>query len=318
MEAGPFRLSVVIPVYNGASTIGPLVDRLLAELGATYALEIVLVEDGSTDDSVSVCRALATRHREVVFVGLARNFGEHNAVMAGLRRATGQAVVTMDDDFQNPPQEVVRLIEKLRAGFDVVFARYEQKQHSSFRNVGSWFNNAVATAMLDKPYELYLSSFKAMNRFLVDEITSYRGPFPYIDGLVLRTTRHWATETVAHEPRAVGRSNYTFRRLVRLWLAMFTNFSVLPLRVASMTGFVCAAVGILAAIAFGIERLENPELPLGWASVIVTVLVVSGVQLVALGTIGEYLGRLFLSSNGTPQFVVREQTLRDERSDEKR
>jgi glycosyltransferase involved in cell wall biosynthesis len=315
MEAGPFRLSVVIPVYNGASTIGPLVGRLLAELGASYALEIVLVEDGSADDSAAVCRGLADEHPEVVYVGLARNFGEHNAVMAGLRRATGEAVVTMDDDFQNPPQEVARLVEKLRSGSDVVFARYERKQHSPFRNVGSWFNNAVATAMLEKPYDLYLSSFKAMNRFLVDEITSYRGPFPYIDGLVLRTTRHWATETVVHDARAVGRSNYTLRRLVRLWLSMFTNFSVLPLRVASITGFVCAAVGIVAAIAFGIERIDNPGLPLGWASVIVTVLVVSGVQLVAIGTIGEYLGRLFLSSNGTPQFVVREQTVRERRDE---
>jgi undecaprenyl-phosphate 4-deoxy-4-formamido-L-arabinose transferase len=302
----PFRLSVVIPVYNGARTIGPLVERLRSELGATYALEIVLVDDGSADDSRAVCRALAEQHPAVVFVGLARNFGEHNAVMAGLRSASGDAVVTMDDDFQNPPQEVSRLVEKLRSGFDVVFSRYERKQHSPFRNAGSWFNNAVATAMLDKPYDLYLSSFKAMNRFLVDEITAYRGPFPYIDGLVLRTTCHWATETVAHDARAVGRSNYTLRRLVRLWLAMFTNFSVLPLRVASMTGFLCAAVGIVLSIAFGIERLEHPDLPIGWASVIVTVLVVSGVQLVALGTIGEYLGRLFLSSNGTPQFVVRE------------
>lgn len=318
MEAGPFRLSVVIPVYNGASTIGPLVGRLISALGATYALEIVLVEDGSADDSAAVCRKLAAAHSEVVFVGLARNFGEHNAVMAGLMRARGQAMVTMDDDFQNPPEEVARLVEKLREGFDVVFARYERKRHSPFRNVGSWFNNAVATAMLDKPYDLYLSSFKAMNRFLVDEITRYRGPFPYIDGLVLRTTRHWATETVAHEPRAVGRSNYTLRRLVRLWLAMFTNFSVLPLQLASMTGFLCAAVGIVAAIAFGVERLEHPDLPIGWASVIVTVLVVSGVQLVALGTIGEYLGRLFLSSNGTPQFVVREQTAREEPGREER
>ncbi len=309
----PYRLSVVIPVYNGAATIGPLVGRLKAALAGAYALEIVLVDDGSADDSARVCRALATEHPEVVFVGLARNFGEHNAVMAGLRKSTGDAVVTMDDDFQNPPEEVVRLVERLRTGVDVVFARYEQKRHSPFRNLGSWFNNLVATAMLHKPYDLYLSSFKAMNRFLVDEATRYQGPFPYVDGIVLRTTRHWATETVAHEPRAVGRSNYTLRRLVRLWLAMFTSFSVLPLRVASISGFLCAAGGVIAAIAFGLEKIDNPALPIGWASVIVTVLVVSGVQLVALGTIGEYLGRLFLSSNGTPQFVVREETTRERR-----
>jgi polyisoprenyl-phosphate glycosyltransferase len=301
-----YRVSIVIPVYNGASTIGPLVERLRADLAASYDLEIVMVDDGSADSSASVCRDLCARFPELVFVGLARNFGEHNAVMAGLRNTTGDAIVVMDDDFQNPPSEVRRLVEALQGGVDVVFSRYDVKHHSSFRNLGSWFNNVVASAMLDKPVGLYLSSFKAMNRFLVDQVIRYAGPFPYIDGIVLRTTRHYATVTVEHQARAVGRSNYTLRRLVRLWLAMFTNFSVLPLRIASVTGFLCAGLGLLAAIEFTVEKIVDPAIPLGWASVMCTILLVSGVQLVALGTIGEYLGRLFLSDNGTPQFVVRE------------
>jgi undecaprenyl-phosphate 4-deoxy-4-formamido-L-arabinose transferase len=300
------RVSLVIPVFNGARTLRPLVARLLEELAERHDLEIVLVNDGSEDDSAALCRELARTDPRVRFVNLARNFGEHNAVMAGLRYAGGECAVILDDDFQNPPSEVTKLVEKLAEGFDVVFARYEKKQHPWFRNLGSRFNNTVASVMLGKPRDLYLSSFKALNRFLIDEITRYTGPYPYVDGLVLRATRSWATVLVRHDPRADGPSNYTFGRLVRLWLNMFTNFSILPLRVASLAGLVFALLGLALAVGFVVEKLRHPDLPAGWASLAVIVLTISGVQLFALGMIGEYLGRLFLQDNGTPIFVVRE------------
>jgi undecaprenyl-phosphate 4-deoxy-4-formamido-L-arabinose transferase len=300
------RVSLVIPVYNGARTVGPLVERLRKELAGAHELEIVLVNDGSQDDSAGVCRELARSDPRVRFVNLARNFGEHNAVMAGLRFASGECAVILDDDFQNPPSEVTKLVEKLAGGYDVVFARYERKQHSWLRNLGSRFNNAVASVMLGKPRDLYLSSFKAVNRFVIDEITRYAGPYPYVDGLILRATRNWATELVRHDPRAEGPSNYTLGRLVGLWLNMFTNFSILPLRVASLAGLVFALLGLVLAVGFVVEKLRHPELPAGWASLAVIVLTISGVQLFALGMIGEYLGRLFLQDNGTPIFVVRE------------
>lgn len=305
---GPPRLSIVIPVYNGARTIGPLVERLFEHLAARYELEVVLVNDCSpADDSADVCRALAVRRAPAVrFVNLAKNFGEHNAVMAGLNHCTGDCAVIMDDDFQNPPGEVAKLVDKLRAGYDVVFASYAKKEHHWFRNLGSRFNNAVASVMLKKPKDLYLSSFKAIDRFTIDQVIRYRGPFPYLDGLILRVTSNWATEPVAHDPRAEGRSGYTLRKLVRLWLNMFTNFSILPLRIASLCGFVFAIVGFGCALEVVIERLRNPELPIGWASTLSVLLVVGGVQLFALGMIGEYLGRIFLQDNGSPQFVVRE------------
>lgn len=221
------RLSVVVPVYNGARTVGPLVERLHEHLASRYELEVVLVNDGSPDDdSADVCRGLALRLPWVRFVDLARNFGEHNAVMAGLNHCSGDAAVIMDDDFQNPPAEVVKLVERLDEGYDVVFSRYEEKKHHPLRNLGSRFNDAVANLVLDKHSDLYLSSFKALNRFLIDEIIRYPGPYPYVDGLILRTTRHYATQTVEHVERQHGRSGYTARKLVRLWLAMFTNFSV--------------------------------------------------------------------------------------------
>ncbi len=301
------KVSIVVPVYNGAASIGRLVGVLLEELVPRYALEIVLVNDCSPDDSARVCRELAEQHPQTVrFVNLARNFGEHNAVMAGLTHCTGDCAVIMDDDFQNPPSEVTLLVDKLDEGYDVAYSRYETKRHSWFRNLGSSFNNLVASWMIKKPRDLYLSSFKAINRFAIDETIRYRGPFPYIDGLLLRTTRNIGTVLVKHVAREEGKSNYTLRKLIRLWLNMFTNFSILPLRVASLVGFAFAAGGMAIAVYFAIERLNNPQLPLGWASTVCIILIVSGVQLSVLGMIGEYLGRLFLKDNGSPQFVVRE------------
>jgi undecaprenyl-phosphate 4-deoxy-4-formamido-L-arabinose transferase len=300
------RISVIVPVFNGEATLEALVDRLRDAVQTRYELEVVLVNDGSADASGDVCRKLAGRHAWVRFVDLSRNFGEHNAVMAGLRFASGDCAVIVDDDLQNPPEEVVKLVDKLGEGYDVVFSSYQTKQHSALRNLGSWLNNAVASVLLKKDWGLYLSSFKAINRFVIDQLGRYEGPYPYVDGLILRVTRNIATQPVQHRPREEGRSNYTVSRLLRLWLNMFTSFSILPLRVASLLGLLFAGSGLVMAVFFALERLANPDLPAGWASVVVILLVVSGVQLFALGMIGEYLGRLFLKDNGSPMFVARE------------
>jgi len=299
-------VSVVIPVYNAVGTVQPLVEALHRELAGQCELEVVLVNDGSRDRSDEVCRSLARAHPWIRFVNLARNFGEHNAVLAGLAHCSGDCAVIVDDDFQNPPSEVIKLVRRLRDGYDVVFARYDVKQHHPLRNLGSRFNNAVASVMLRKDRRLYLSSFKGIDRFLIDEILKYRGPYPYIDGLILRVTDSYATQLVEHRPRESGDSNYTLGKLVHLWMNMFTNFSILPLRIASIMGLVVAFLGFLGAILVVLERLRRPDLPVGWASVAVIVAVLSGVQLFSLGMIGEYLGRLFLKDNGSPMFVVRE------------
>jgi undecaprenyl-phosphate 4-deoxy-4-formamido-L-arabinose transferase len=299
--------SIVIPAYNSERTVGALVDRLVASLGIDL-LQIVVVNDGSADDTDRVCRALVARYPDIVtYVRLARNFGEHNAVMAGLHHARGDYIVVMDDDFQNPPEEVCRLIEHARTGgYDVVYARYARKRHHWARNLGSRLNDHVANLMLDKPRDLYLSSFKCLTRFAVQEILKYRGPYPYVDGLVLRCTRNIGTLATAHDERRQGRSNYTLRKLVGLGLNMFVNFSVAPLRLSALLGAAASAVGVLLGIEVVVERLVRPGVPVGWASVLVAILVFAGVQLVMLGLIGEYLGRLFLTENQTPQFVVRE------------
>ena len=301
-------LSVVIPVYNGADSIGELVGAL-EELDIPGGHEIVLVVDGSPDNSLDVCRGLVARTRApITLIDHARNFGEHNAVMTGLRHARGAHVINMDDDLQNPPEEVARLLAYAQqTGADVVYTYYEESKHAAWRNLGSRFTNWVASFVLDKPKGLYLSSFRCMSAFLVREVTRYEGPFPYIDGLILQVTQKIDRLLVRHLPRAIGRSNYTLRRLMRLWMSMFINFSVMPLRISTLTGFALSMLGGLGGLAAIVEALFWSP-PAGWASLFVAVLLLSGVQLMILGIVGEYLGRLYLTANHKPQSVVRSVT----------
>jgi undecaprenyl-phosphate 4-deoxy-4-formamido-L-arabinose transferase len=298
-------LSIVVPVYNGASTVGRLVEALGA-LDVPGGLEIVLVNDGSPDDSAAVCRRLLeTAPVPMTYVEHARNYGEHNAVMTGLRHARGAYVITMDDDLQNPPEEVVRLFTFARdGGYDVVYTRYAEKKHAGWRNLGSRFANRVADVLIDKPRGLYLSSFRCMSRIVVEGVTRYEGPFPYVDGLIMQVTQRIASLEVMHLPRAEGQSNYTLRRLVRLWLNLAVNFSLLPLRLAVFAGIAMAGLGALGAL-YVIWQAATGEQPQGWASTMVVILLVSGVQFVILGILGEYLGRTFMTGNRRPQGFVR-------------
>ena len=309
MTSPAFTLSIVVPVYNGAKSVGELV-HALESLEIEGGHEIVLVNDGSPDDSLAVCRQLVTEAKTVpiTLVNLARNFGEHNAIMTGLRHTRGAWVITMDDDLQNPPSEVTRLLAHARsAGKDVVYTRYAVKQHAYWRNLGSRFANWVADVLMEKPKGLYLSSFRCMSAFLVEQVTRYEGPFPYVDGLVMQATQAQAIDTieVAHLPRMEGRSNYTLKRLVRLWLNIFVNFSVLPLHLSTIAGFALSLIGLIGVLSVIAEALFF-EPPQGWASLMAATLLLSGVQLLILGILGEYMGRLFLTANRKPQTVVRE------------
>src|SRR5437763_4646609 len=306
MATGP-ELSLVIPVYNGSRTIGPLVEQTAKIFGST-SFEIVLVNDGSEDDSERVCVKLAEKFpQNVTFVHLSRNCGEHSAVLAGFTQARGRYVAVLDDDSQNPPEEVVRMLDELkRKNYDVVYGHYIEKKHSWFRNLGSRFNDRIATLMLHKPKDLYLSSFKVMNRFVVDEITRYRGPYPYTDGLIYRVTRNIGQIPVEHRASAGGSSSYTLRRLVRLWLNMFLNFSIKPLRISIYVGLLTSCLSIVALIAILIDRIWiTPNVTLGNPTVLGTVVLLAGIQLMILGLVGEYLGRLYLDQTGTPQYVIR-------------
>ncbi|MFC3126766.1 glycosyltransferase family 2 protein [Pseudoroseomonas globiformis] len=299
-------LSIVVPVYRGADTVGRLVAALSA-LEPEGGIEVILVNDGSPDNSGEVCRELArTATVPLTYVEHARNFGEHNAVMTGLRHMRGRYVITMDDDLQNPPEEVLKLYNHARLGnWDVVYTRYAEKQHEGWRNLGSRFANWVADQLMDKPKGLYLSSFRCMSALVVGQVTRYAGPYPYIDGLVMQVTQRIDSIEVLHLPRMEGRSNYTLRRLIRLWLNLATSFSLLPLRLAMLAGVAMGALGVVGAIFTMIEAL-TVDTPTGWASVMTVTLLIAGVQFLILGVMGEYLGRAFLSANGKPQGVVRQ------------
>lgn len=300
-------LSIVIPLYRSAESI----ERVVAELSALPidgGLEIVLVNDCSPDDTLGACRRImATCPVPVVVASHARNFGEHNAVMTGLRHTRGRWVVTMDDDGQNPPAEVPQLLAAAQnGGHDVVFGDYAVKEHAAWRNWGSWFTNAVAGWLLDKPKGLYLSSFRCLSRFIVDEVVRYEGPYPYIDGLILQCTRAVTSIKVAHKAREQGQSGYNLRRLVRLWLNMFTSFSVAPLRAATVLGLVLSAGGLLGVGVVVYLHFVDRGPAFGWGSLMAALLIFSGAQLVMLGVIGEYLGRAYLTANRRPQSVVRD------------
>ena len=306
-------LTIVGPGYRGAAPVALLVEALAA-LQPEGGMEVILVNDGSPDNSGEVCREVAANPPltatgtplPVVYIEHARNYGEHNAVMTGLRHARGRYVITMDDDLQNPPEEVTKLYDHARRGnWDVVYTRYASKKHAPWRNLGSQFANKVADWLLDKPKGLYLSSFRCMSALVVRSVTRYRGPYPYIDGLIMEVTQRIDSIEVRHLPRAEGRSNYTVKRLIRLWLNLATSFSLAPLRVAIIAGIAMATLGMAGAAFTIFEALFSKENPTGWASTMTVILLLSGIQSMILGVMGEYIGRTFLSANGKPQGTVR-------------
>jgi undecaprenyl-phosphate 4-deoxy-4-formamido-L-arabinose transferase len=303
------KISICIPVYNGALTIAALVDECIAELSGHYELEFVLVNDCSQDNSDAVCKALCARYPFVKYISLRKNFGEHNAVMCAFNYASGDYAVVIDDDFQNPPREIPTLVEEARKGYDVVYSRYQAKRHAAFRNLGSRFNNLVANWLLEKPADLYLSSFKVISADILKRVIRYQGPSPYIDGLILRETRNISSVLVSHEDRREGQSNYTLAKLAALWLNMFINFSIKPLRLFALFGLAVTLLSFFAAAGFIIQKLLNPELQVGWTSVMVSILFFAGVQIIFLGLIGEYIGKHYLHTNGTPQWAVKEEHL---------
>lgn len=306
MSAQP-ALSFIIPLYYSAETIRPLV-REIEALEIEGGHELVLVNDGSRDATVDVCRELVKEARiPITLVNHARNFGEHNAVLTGYRHARGAYLVNLDDDGQNPPSEAVRLWRHAREqGLDTVYGHYAVKEHSAFRNFGSWLTNRVTDYVLDKPRGFYLSSFRCVSAFVAKEVAAHEGPYPYIDGLILQVTQNIGSIEVRHQQRQAGQSGYSLRRLLRLWVSTFVNFSVMPLRMATLLGLVMAVAGLLGLVAVVYLRFIDRGPAFGWGSLMGALLVFSGTQLVMLGLIGEYVGRMFLTINRRPQSVVRD------------
>lgn len=302
------KLSIVIPVYNSEKTIGVVIEQLKSVLdGKKY--EVILINDGSKDNSYNVCKKLYEKNNNVVFINLSKNFGQHNALMAGYSVSKGEYVLSMDDDLQTSPSEVLRLLNEIeKNNYDVIFANYDNKKHSKLRNIGTLINNKMSEILIEKPKNLTLTSFFIMKKYVVKEMLKYDGPYPYISGLKLRTTDKMGTIMVEHKERKIGKSNYTFWKLLKLWLNGFTSFSVKPLRIASITGLLFSLIGFLYGFFLIIRKLINPNqsVILGWNSLMVVLLVVSGIQIMFLGLIGEYIGRIYVYMSKKPQYVIKE------------
>lgn len=298
------ELSVVIPVYNSENSIEPLLIRLSDALpGLDY--EVVLVNDGSRDNSEAVCARLATERPEVKFLSLRRNFGEFNAVMCGLNHAGGKYCVMIDDDFQNPPEEILKLVETAERGhYGVVYTYYNKKEHAAYRNLGSRFVNWITSFLLDKPKDLYLSSFKLIRQEVVEEIIKYTGPYPYIDGLIFRVTRNIGTVQVTHNKREEGRSNYTPRKLISLFLNILFCYSALPIRLFMPIGLGLAGLGTVLLFFLLGQWVIGPD-PKGWQVVTATLIFIGGIQCTLLSVLGEYIGKSFMAQSGQPQYVVK-------------
>lgn len=302
------KYSFVIPCYNSAKTIESVVDEVNETMERLnhQDFNIVLVNDYSPDNTRNVIFGLASKYDNIIAITMAKNFGQHAALLAGYKYADGDYVISLDDDGQTPADEVDVLINKLEEGYDVVFASYDNKHHSSFRNFGSKVNDLMAVKLINKPKDLYLSSYFVARRFVIDEMLKYNGPFPYVSGLVLRTTANICNIPVHHRSREVGSSGYTFSKLFKLWLNGFTAFSIKPLRSAVYLGLMIAVFGFLTVIYALINRFTNPNFMMGWTSLIALVAIVGGVVLIVLGMIGEYIGRIYISINNSPQYVIRD------------
>ena len=302
------KVSCVIPCYRSAPTIRAVADEIdsaIAEL-IQYEHEIILVNDCSPDNTFEVISELALQRGHITAVDLARNFGQHAALMAGMRRASGDIIVCLDDDGQTPACEVGKLLEKIEEGFDVVYASYDSKQHSGFRNFGSRVNALMTEIMLGKPRELSLTSYFAAKRFIIDEMLRYENCFPYVMGLVLRSTRNICNVPVNHRKREEGRSGYTMGKLLSLWMNGFTSFSIKPLRMATYLGAFTAFLGFIYAVIIVIRHFTVGMAPLGWSSTTALLLLLGGIILIVLGLIGEYVGRIFMCVNASPQYVERQ------------
>ena len=303
------KLSVVIPVYNSQDTIQHLVYSLFSVL-CKYNLEVVLVNDSSKDSSESICEYLAKENENVQFISLRKNSGEHNAVICGLNYCTGDYIAIIDDDLQNPPSEIITLLNKAVSGhYDVVYAQYESKQHSFIRNFYSKMNNAFAVHLLSKPRGLYLSSFKVFKKEIAREIIAYKGPFPYIDALILRCTDNIGTATVLHASRTNGKSNYTLRKLFSLYLNMVINFSNKPLRFITISGGIISLVAFFATIYILAERIIIHDEPPGWSFLAILLLLLIGLVFVVIGILGEYIGKILMSLNNAPQYVIKKKII---------
>ena len=303
------KLSFVIPCYGSEQTIEFVINEIDETMSQKpeHDYEIICVNDCSPDNVLAVLKHIVTTHSKLIIADLTRNMGKHAAVMAGYSLVSGDIIINLDDDGQCPVPMLWELIAPLDNGYDISMAKYPEKKQSRFKNFGSRVNAAMAQYILSKPKGLAMENFCAVKSFIIAEILNYRNPYPYLEGLFIRTTNRIANVNMEQRDRFAGNGNYTFFKSVKLWLNGFTAFSVKPLRVASVLGVVIAIIGFIAGLVIIIRKLFiTPDMQLGYPSLIVTFLFIGGIIMAMLGMLGEYVGRIYISINNAPQYVIRE------------
>ncbi len=304
-------LSFVVPCYRSAGTIAGVVAEITETVNARadeFDHEIVLVNDGSPDNVADVIAGLCETYPQIVFVNLSRNFGQHSAIMAGFAHTRGEVIISLDDDGQTPAKECFKLIDKVREGYDIVYAAYDKREHNVFRNLGSRFNAACNHFFFGQPSDLQVNSYFACQRFVVDAALKYPNPFPFVTGLLFQSVSRYANVPVTHHARQDGKSGYTLKKLISLWANGVTAFSIKPLRFANYLGWLTAVFGFLFALVTVVRKLTTPAIEAGWSSTIAVMLVLGGIIIALIGVVGEYIGRIYLSINRCPQYVVRSVT----------
>ena len=302
------KLSFIIPCYCSEKTVGGVISEIIDTVNADgrYDYEIVCVNDFSKDNTLDVLKRIAEKNSKIKVLSFSRNFGQHSALMAGFNYATGDIIVCLDDDGQNPPSQMFKLIDKLDEGYDLVSAKYEEKKRSLFRKIGTKLSFWMSSYFIGKPKDIDLNSYYVFKRYILDEIIKYKNAYPFVHGLILRITRNMANVVIEHKTREHGSSGYSFKKLLSLWMNGFTAFSEKPLRIASLFGVFCSISGFAYAIVTIIKKMLNPTIPVGYSSIMAITLILSGIIMLFLGLLGEYIGRIYISLNKAPQFAIRE------------
>ena len=311
-------VSIVIPCYNSEHTIGEVVDLCMEEFDKMdgYECEMILVNDFSRDGTFEAIRRAAEKYPNVTGISLAKNFGQHAAIMAGLHYVRGELVVGMDDDMQNHPSQIRQFLEKEKEGYDVVFGVFQERKFGFMKNLTGAVSRFLLWHLLERPKGIQMSSFWLARRYVIEKVKEYEGNNAFIQLLFFRTTHNMANIEIEHYEREVGQSNYTFRKGLKLFMS-FMNYSTIPLRLATVFGVLFSMAGFIAALVVLIHKLVDPSVAVGWSSLMCAMLILFGIVFLMLGILGEYVGKLILTSSKTPQYVIRDIVNEKRKAEEK-
>lgn len=300
-------ISVCIPCYRSAKMLPKVVNGIKEEFSKrSEDYQIVLVNDGSPDNTFGVIMELCKEDKNIVGVNLSRNYGQASAKLAALQLAKGDVVVYMDDDGQHTPDGIFKLVDKLNEGYDVVYAHFGHKKHSLFKQFASNLHNWLAEQMGSKAKGIYRSSFVAWSRTVVDAVLKYKSPFVSIGSFLMNITTKFANVEIEHKDRLEGKSGYSLKKLLKMWLNLFISFSMLPLRIATYLGIGFSLISFLWGIWLVVKKVMNPSIVVGYTSNMVVLLFIGGIIMVMLGILGEYIGRIYMTVSGLPQYNIRE------------